>query len=129
MSIIDIDIIDLLYIEYMSDPGTFVYECLRIVHNAVDAKLSVLEDCKKIVYEYDVLSIITIWEQQAKRHRSEFTTVPTYLDFVLVPVLQKLFTILEKKYNCSFVRDSFNNISIENSSIIWNNIYCRNYFN
>ena len=128
-SIMDINVLDILYHDYMSDPNLFVLECLKYVHKSVDENLSSIEECKKIVYEYDVIEVLDLWEGQAECSRNEFAEKPTYLDFVFVPIFLDLFNILEIKFSISFEKDIHTgHISMNNEEIPWYCIYIRNCF-
>ena len=128
-SIVDDNVIDNLYLEYLSDSNTFVFQVCKYVHNCVDEKLSSIDECKRIVYEYDVIHILDIWEGQAECSRGEFAEKPTYLDFVFVPIFKKVFSILETKYQIDFKKDKHTGyISINDTEIPWHCIFFRNCF-
>ena len=129
-SIFDENIFDNLYVEYCSDPYLFVLEVCKYIHNCVDKKLTSIDECKRIVYEYDVVQVLDIWEGQAECSRGEFAEKPTYLDFVFVPIFEKVFSTLETKYEIEFKKNQHTGyISINDTEIPWHCIYFRNCFN
>ena len=128
-SIIDLNIIDCFYQDFLSDPCLFVFESFKYLHECVDEKLSCIEECKHIVYNYDVIKVLDIWEGQAECSRGEFANKPTYLDFVFVPLFLEFFDILTKKYNINLKKDEHTgHISMESQVIPWHCIYFRNCF-
>ena len=128
-SVIDYNVFDRLYEDFMRDSNLFVLECLKYVHKSVNENLSSFEECKKIVYEHDVIEVLDVWEDQAHCSRGEFANKPTYLDFVFVPIFKEVFDVLESKYQIEFKKYSnSSHVSLDDGEIPWLCIYFRNCF-
>ena len=128
-SLINYDVFDTIYKDYMSDTNVFVLECFKHVHKSVNENLTSMEECKKIVYEHDVIEVLDVWEGQAQCARVAFYEKPTYKDFVLVPIYQEVFKILEDKYEIEFKKDIKGEfISLDDEEIPWSCIYWRGCF-
>ena len=128
-SIVDINNIDSLYMNFLSDPNLFVLEVIKYVHECVDENLSSVEECKKLVYKYDVINVLDIWEGQAQCSRGKFPKNPTYLDYVFVPIFLEVFYILETKYNIELKKNKDTGcISMDDEKIPWQCIFFRNCF-